>query len=207
MSEETSLQKTFNADECEYFLVGDSIYPEEILVDTQTVPRIRNTLNLEDQRIWITEPVLHAGLARMLTKRNLAYNFHLKRIHRLKCVFILLSGNLTSGGNRGSYCYDMNGVNQPATKQCDIELAFEYMESFNTKVIIKIEENNGKLNPTLSKLSHKMPLLTYDNANKKFFQICKERIINIPSIQLMKNPWNTCPITLRKSERVPIIKG
>ena len=172
--------------DCEYFLVEDKPTNATIFDDTQTVPVIRNNLTLNDERIWVKEPVLHAGLARMLTKRSLAYSFNLRKIHHPKCMFIILNGKLTSGGENGTYCYDMEDVNKPLSKNCGIELAIEHMESFPYRVLIKVMTGNEQAPPLLYQISHKMPVILYDNLKNQYLQLCKKRQVSIPSIDLMK---------------------
>ena len=193
-----------DGNKCEYFFAGELQNSNIIYDDSGTVPAIRNNLNLDDKRIWIKQPVLHAGLARVLAKRPLAYNFHLRRIHKPKCMFIVMSGNISSGGEHGKYCYDMKAVNQPATKNCDMELAIEYMESIPIKVVIAV---NISATPILNEISHKMPVITYNSISMKFRQICRDKHIQIHSLKTMKNPWKACPIRLSDQAAVPIIKG
>ena len=198
-----------NGHECEYFIVGDKIPHKDILLnsDDDDIPSIKNNLSFDNNRIWIKRPVLHAGLARFLTKRNLAYNHNLRtNIHSLKCVFIIMNENMTSGGVN---CYDMKDANKPAANasDCEIELAVEYMEAINIKVIIKSEFEGDRASESLHQLSHKMPVITYNQAEKTFFQICRSKKVVIPSIKNMESPWKVCPHRLKDQESIPIIKG
>ena len=77
------------------------------------------------------------------------------------CMIIILAGNIESSN---SSCTVQNPPNQ-----CDLEIAVEYMEGINTKVIVKVDEGIGDIGASLKLLSQKIPVIHFNNKTK---QVC-----------------------------------